>query len=79
MYVCIFAGIANGGNPLVSVVPDLEADMSQSSPFAGYSNVVTIKMRTNFELRQADGGSITFTGLTGLEYVSPVQHACVYV
>ena len=60
------AGITNGGSPLVSVVPSLQASMVQSSPFASYSNVITVKVMTNFDLRHADGGTITFSGVTGL-------------
>jgi hypothetical protein len=61
------AGIVKGASPLVSVVPTLQADMVQSSPFAAYTNIITITVETNFDLRNADDGSITFSGLTGLE------------
>jgi hypothetical protein len=66
----MLAGVPNGGNPLVSVVPHLAASMVQTSPFASYTNIVTIVMQmTNYDLREADGGVITFMGLTGLAYV----------
>ncbi|KAJ1494681.1 hypothetical protein T484DRAFT_1765123 [Baffinella frigidus] len=59
-------GVLNGTDPLQIVVPEFTVrDFTQSSPLAGYPNVVTMALVASVDLQIAAGSSITVTGLVG--------------
>ena len=59
-------GVLNGTDPLQIVVPEFTVrDVTQSSPLAGYPNVLTMALVASVNLDTADGCVVTVSGFTG--------------
>jgi len=59
-------GVANGVDPLLSVVPVLDAGViTQSSPFALYANTITVTFSCNVDLSNTDGTTIEINDFSG--------------
>lgn len=59
-------GVANGVDPLLSVVPVLDAGVvTQTSPFALYANTITVSFSCNVDLSNTDGTTIEINDFSG--------------
>ena len=58
------ASIANGADPFLCVIPVLDNfTISQSNPFAGYENTISVAFSSNIDLLGSDGVTINIFGL----------------
>ena len=62
----VLLGVANGKNPLLTVVPTFTAEsIEQSSPLNGVKNTLTITLTSDVDL--AATSTVTIAGLTGTQ------------